>query len=418
MVGDNRVDLDTRDNEDRSLEHYWSTIFRTKPELQNILQEARGRRGGHGQHKIETGKKEEQNGVQPTIERKGENHDITHTLNRKIKEMEEFIQVNGRLDEMIEDKSTTMDHLHAKIETLADQQTSRLVELSNIDGAIKELEDKKSRVFKEWEDSNMNSIKLQEEKNNLQNGLDRLEAAKQTSSELSGEIEKLEKLVAAGALNSPRSEYTELDELLLQQLELSPDPAPEWVVPKERARPLDQGMAETCTIHALANAIADGLHDQSIDINLFEVVGALKQDPDLNLDEGNRVEDFEDTVLRNMMDKKTKVSGDITLEIKRITNDNKHLFKTTKIVLVYYRDECDPSTMHCVFVKTCKRVDSETRYECINSWGDDPTIATPSVPVNRRGNMLYSVRAIWQCKSQLNLNSTSTGPQLLINRVQ
>ena len=168
-------------------------------------------------------------------------------------------------------------------------------------------------------------------------------------------------------------------------------------VPREMARALDQGLAETCTTHAVANACAEDLHPD-IDVSLDELVGALKQGAQVDIWNGNNVEDFDGHRLTNIMDRGgSKVYGDIVIKAERLTKENSKN-KKGKHLLVYLRKENDPNTMHCVFVKRfhlCKNNSTlkEDLCEAINSWGDlNPKLY---IPIRQKGNRFYKVTAEW-----------------------
>ena len=71
---------------------------------------------------------------------------------------------------------------------------------------------------------------------------------------------------------------TDLDSILEEIDSLAEDEA----IPKERARAIDQGLAEICTTAAVANSCVEDLHPEH-DVNLNELFGALKQDGVLKL---------------------------------------------------------------------------------------------------------------------------------------
>ena len=75
---------------------------------------------------------------------------------------------------------------------------------------------------------------------------------------------------------------------------------------------LDQGRGETCTIHALANALSQSLKD-GLNIRVIpeECLGALKQLDVVEVLGGNHVSDFHGKTLRNMMDQSTGAYGTV-----------------------------------------------------------------------------------------------------------
>ena len=89
----------------------------------------------------------------------------------------------------------------------------------------------------------------------------------------------------------------------------------EKMIPKERARPLDQADSGTCSLHAVANATVEKLMDSNIDVKLDEIVGGFKQLDFIDVVEGNDVMEFDQAVIRRMTDKNTKKLYDVTLRI-------------------------------------------------------------------------------------------------------
>ena len=139
----------------------------------------------------------------------------------------------------------------------------------------------------------------------------------------------------------------------------------EKMIPKERARPLDQGDSGTCSLYAVANATVEKLMDFDIDIKLDEIVGGLKQLDFIDIVEGNNVMEFDQAVIRRMTDKNTKKLCDVTLRITecRVKKDllRKIQNKEMKCVLVYRLSEPD-SEPHCVFINELKRVNEKIQY--------------------------------------------------------
>ena len=175
------------------------------------------------------------------------------------------------------------------------------------------------------------------------------------------------------------------------------------MAPRERARPLDQGLAEACTVYALSNAIVEGLNGQTppIDIKLDEVVGALKQSDKVDIHEGNNVEEFHGHVVKKMIDKNTQKCGDVHIEIAHGYKDNRNkLFsdmrRSVKFVLVYYISERDPKAKHCVYMKQIANelVDGKKMFLCVNSWGSDSQY--PLVDMEQNGNVLYGIISTWK----------------------
>ena len=82
------------------------------------------------------------------------------------------------------------------------------------------------------------------------------------------------------------------------------------------AKTLDQGQGETCTIHALANALSQGLmDDRNIYVIPEECLGALKQLEVVEILGGNHVHDFHGAILRNMTDQNTGAYGTVQIDV-------------------------------------------------------------------------------------------------------
>ena len=204
----------------------------------------------------------------------------------------------------------------------------------------------------------------------------------------------LKMYVKPAGLNEDGSEKTSLDEIL-ERAELPPE---DGVIPKERARALDQGESETCTLHAVANAVVEDLQSTKIDVSLDEVVGALKQGDHVDIREGNNVEDFDGQPAKNVMDKSSKAYGNIVVKTYRVTKEDKRQNIRGKHLLVFNRIEDDPETAHCVYLKRIHHSKDNTTLEeniceVINSWGKvSPKLY---IPFNQRGNRFYKVSAEW-----------------------
>ena len=128
-----------------------------------------------------------------------------------------------------------------------------------------------------------------------------------------------------------------------------------YPIPGSKAYPLDQGDSNTCTCHAVANAVADQLVDANIDIDQRFLAYWLVAN---------------NQTIGNWISLKLTVR-----EVESFSNADKH-------VLAYYT----PQGYHCVYVKQ----QSENYYECVNSWKDDDPF--PKVDLGRRGNRLWRVR--------------------------
>ena len=143
--------------------------------------------------------------------------------------------------------------------------------------------------------------------------------------------------------------------------------------------------------------------NQGIDINLDEVVGALKQASYVNIHEGNSVEEFHRAEVRKMTDKTTYQLGDLKLYVipppeKLEKKSSNVLFKIMKEnqyqrVLVYDRTEGEEETKHCVFIQNDMCNLGKQYHFCINSWGNFEK--NPVIEVDRQGNVVYGIVVQW-----------------------
>ena len=150
-------------------------------------------------------------------------------------------------------------------------------------------------------------------------------------------------------------------------------------IPGSHAYPLNQGNSSTCSCHAIANAVADQLADQGVDIDQKCLVHLLVQ---INGSIGPVWPDFYDNVCVDMQLQNETKWIHIELTVKAVESfGEKH-----KHVLAYHTgNRPPPHDYHCVFVKE----QIGNYYECVNSWGkDDPS---PKVHVNQSENRLWMV---------------------------
>ena len=179
------------------------------------------------------------------------------------------------------------------------------------------------------------------------------------------------------------------------------------------ARVLDQGQGETCTVHALANAITQCLMD-NYNVAIFpeEIVVALKQLDMVDILGGNHVQDFHGVILKNLMDHKTGAYGMVQVEICVPTRKTGR--QGDQFVLVYDQVEGDPETKHCVYIQgVCS--DKRT-LKCINSWGpgkDERLL----IKMDRPGNQVFRTFAKWIPVSQ-NIVLNFTRPQQSTNKAE
>ena len=166
------------------------------------------------------------------------------------------------------------------------------------------------------------------------------------------------------------------------------------------AKTLNQGQGETCTIHALANAVTQSLWTRSnIEVSPEECLGGLKQLEKVEVIGGNHVEDFHEEVVKNMTDQITGAYGDVQIHVTRVPRGMKEegvtwgkSEKGCQYVLVYDREIGDPETKHCVFIQLKKS--SLPMLSCLNSWGrgDHENL---EISLFRRGNDFYRISAEW-----------------------
>ena len=170
---------------------------------------------------------------------------------------------------------------------------------------------------------------------------------------------------------------------------------------KNLAKTLNQGLGETCTIHALANAVTQSLWTRSnIEVSPEECLGGLKQLEKVEVFGGNHVEDFHEEVVKNMTDQITGAYGDVQIHANRVPRGMKgknvtwgKSEKGCQYVLVYDREEGDPETKHCVYIRGLSKSDPPM-LSCLNSWGRGND-ENPEISVFRRGNIFYRISAEW-----------------------
>lgn len=161
------------------------------------------------------------------------------------------------------------------------------------------------------------------------------------------------------------------------------------------ARNLNQGLSNSCTCHALANAIAHELDKIGIDVVQEHIVSVLVT---YNQHAGrafpHNFDSFEEPILT--MDQLSEEWIQIRIEtVKEIANLEDYTPDKSHVLAYYTRQEIDVFgetqwyDYHCVFVKG-KIMLQGNAFKCINSWGDYDR--NPVVPVNRFGNRLWVVQ--------------------------
>ena len=152
-----------------------------------------------------------------------------------------------------------------------------------------------------------------------------------------------------------------------------------FTVPGGRAYPLNQGQLYMSTCYAIANAAADQLAEENIDIDPNAFASILV---DHNRGIGPVWPHFYDNyhipILIKTQDngKHYYIKVATVSEVKKISN-------TDKYVLAYYTET---NSYHCVFVK--EQLDNY--YSCVNSWGTIEEF--PQVALYKPGNRLWRVR--------------------------
>lgn len=161
-------------------------------------------------------------------------------------------------------------------------------------------------------------------------------------------------------------------------------------IPGNRAYPLDQGLSDTCTCHAIANAVADQLAEKGINIDQSSFAQILvSNNGTIGAVWPHFFDNYHnDITIMNQVDKKW-----ISVKIKSIIEVEK-FSNTDKYILAYNTKEEKQAdgtskwcSYHCVFVQK----QSDNHYFCVNSWGDRDKY--PEVELNRPGNRLWRVRA-------------------------
>ena len=161
-------------------------------------------------------------------------------------------------------------------------------------------------------------------------------------------------------------------------------------IPGFKAYPLDQGSSETCTCHAISNAVGDLLADKNINIDQSTFAQILVS---YNQAIGAVWPHFYDNYHTPIIIKNEGDGRWISVKIGSVrevekTND------ADKYVLAYNTKKVEQTdgtkkwgNYHCAFVQ--KQLEND--YLCVNSWGDEDQY--PKVELNRPGNRLWRVRA-------------------------
>ena len=111
-------------------------------------------------------------------------------------------------------------------------------------------------------------------------------------------------------------------------------------------------------------------------------------------------EDFHEEVVKNMTDQITGAYGDVQIHVTCVPRGQKGKCVTwgksekgCQYVLVYDREEGDPETKHCVYIRGLSKSDPPM-LSCLNSWGRG-NHENPEISVFRRGNIFYRISAEW-----------------------
>ena len=160
-------------------------------------------------------------------------------------------------------------------------------------------------------------------------------------------------------------------------------------------RNLNQGLSNSCTCHALANAIANELDKIGIDVVQEHIVSILvTYSQHVGQVFPHNFDSFEEPILT--MDQNSQKWILIRIEtVKEIYNLEDYTPDKSHVLAYYTREEIDEHGetqwygYHCVFVKG-KIILQRNDFKCINSWGHYDK--NPVVPVNRFGNRLWVVQ--------------------------
>lgn len=159
---------------------------------------------------------------------------------------------------------------------------------------------------------------------------------------------------------------------------MSPSP-----IPCQEAYPLDQGKSKTCTYHAIANAVADQLHERRYEIDQDILAQMLVASNQII---GPVWPHFFDNY--SIPWKLINESNPEWISIKMFVKEVEIFSNMEKHVLAYHTS-CERTSQdyHCVFVKK----QQGNYYYCVNSWGDNNPY--PEIEVNKSGNRLWRVKA-------------------------
>ena len=155
-------------------------------------------------------------------------------------------------------------------------------------------------------------------------------------------------------------------------------------------RNLDQGFSSSCTCHALANAIANELDKNGIDVDQEHIVSILvtyKQHAGRTFP--HDFHSFEEPIITK--DNGSRKWIQINIEtVMEIYNFEQYVPDKSHVLAYFTRKETDEygkvggTDYHCVFVKG--KMILENAFNCVNSWGNYEKY--PVVPMNRYGNRL------------------------------
>ena len=158
-------------------------------------------------------------------------------------------------------------------------------------------------------------------------------------------------------------------------------------------RYLNQGLSDSSTCHALANAIANELEKEGIFVVPEHIVSVLvSYNQHVGRAFPHDYHSFEEPIIT--MDNKTYKWIEINIKtVTEIYNFKQYTPDKSYVLAYFTQEETDEygqlrwTDFHCVFVK--RRIILQNVFNCVNSWGNYEKY--PVVPINRPGNRLWMV---------------------------